>query len=43
MKTLRKIGLLMMAVCMIAGMASCGSDDDGNGDGGGNAGALVAN
>lgn len=43
MKTLRKIGLLMMAVCMIAGMASCGGDDDGNGDGGGNAGALVVN
>ena len=47
MKTLRKIGLVMMAVCMIAGLASCGSDGDGDGDGdtpgGGKGGALVVN
>ncbi|MGN0222308.1 MAG: hypothetical protein ACI4BA_09380 [Prevotella sp.] len=51
MKTLRKIGLVMMAVCMIAGLASCGSDDDDNSGGGASGevsggsskGALVVN
>lgn len=40
MKTLRRVGILLMSVCMVAGFTACSDDDDDKG-GGGNAGNGV--